>query len=314
MVTVCRVTNRLFVGLPLCRDPDYIALNVQFAIDLVTTGTIINTFPAFLRPLVAKLCTKVPASIQREMKRLKPIIDERRRNPDDQPDDLLSWLMKTREEQSVRDLTIRVLMLNFTAIHTSSMTFTFALHHLAAQPEYAEKLREEIELVVEEEGWTKDALDKMHLLDSFVKESQRLNPLNCLGLQRKALEDFTLSCGTVVPAGTTLSAALAPTHLDEEVYSNACYFDGFRFVGVETPEGVSAHQPMVATTDEYLSFGYGNYACPGRFFAAMELKMMLAHVVTTYDVKLKDGKRPGKQWFGTICVPDRKAEVMFRKR
>ena len=83
---------------------------------------------------------------------------------------------------------------NFAAIHTSTIvcprlppslpanisttarkTFTHALYHLAANPEYAEPLREEIERVVAEDGWTKASTARMWRLDSFLKESQRMN-------------------------------------------------------------------------------------------------------------------------------------------
>jgi len=52
-----------------------------------------------------------------------------------------------------------------------------ALYYLAAFPEYIQPLREEVEEIVKSEGWTKTALGKMHKLDSFIKETQRLNPL-----------------------------------------------------------------------------------------------------------------------------------------
>ena len=65
---VCRTSNRVFVGLPLCeydviqeafvlympfllgRDPDYRQLNEQFTINVVIGARIINLFPKFLRP------------------------------------------------------------------------------------------------------------------------------------------------------------------------------------------------------------------------------------------------------------------------
>jgi len=46
-----------------------------------------------------------------------------------------------------------------------------------AHPQYLEPLRKEIATCVEEEGWTKQALDKMELLESAMKESQRLDPI-----------------------------------------------------------------------------------------------------------------------------------------
>ena len=58
-----------------------------------------------------------------------------------------------------------------------------------------------------------------------------------------------------------------------------------------------------------------NYYSPGRFFAANELKAMMAHIVMNYDVKFEDeGVRPPNMWFGINVVPDPTAKVMFRKR
>jgi cytochrome P450 len=54
---------------------------------------------------------------------------------------------------------------------------THALFDLAANPEYSKPLREEVEELTKREGWTKAALEQMHKVDSFVKESQRLHPV-----------------------------------------------------------------------------------------------------------------------------------------
>ena len=52
-----------------------------------------------------------------------------------------------------------------------------ALLDLAARPEYLQPLREEVEQVTDEFGWTKEAFNAMPKLDSFLKESSRLNGL-----------------------------------------------------------------------------------------------------------------------------------------
>jgi len=36
-------------------------------------------------------------------------------------------------------------------------------------------MRKEIESIVSREGWSKSSLDKMHKLDSFIKESLRMS-------------------------------------------------------------------------------------------------------------------------------------------
>lgn len=40
-------------------------------------------------------------------------------------------------------------------------------------------LRDEAEAVIKEEGWTKAGMRKLRRLDSFMKESLRLNGINC---------------------------------------------------------------------------------------------------------------------------------------
>lgn len=44
-------------------------------------------------------------------------------------------------------------------------------------PTFALSLRREVEEVTETYGWTYEALTKMHKIDSFLMESQRLSPL-----------------------------------------------------------------------------------------------------------------------------------------
>lgn len=51
---------------------------------------------------------------------------------------------------------------------------TTTVYDLAAHPEHILPMREEVERVTAEQGWTKDAIGNMHKLDSFIRESQRL--------------------------------------------------------------------------------------------------------------------------------------------
>jgi hypothetical protein len=49
------------------------------------------------------------------------------------------------------------------------------LYRLLSNPKYLGPLRQEIEAVTGEEGWTKAGLDKMYKLDSFLRETQRID-------------------------------------------------------------------------------------------------------------------------------------------
>ena len=60
----------------------------------------------------------------------------------------------------------------------------------------------------------------------------------------------------------------------------------------------------------------GSYGrSPGRFFAANELKAMLAYLVVNYDVKLPDNSRPPANIYHALrVIPNPRGVVMFRKR
>jgi hypothetical protein len=64
-----------------------------------------------------------------------------------------------------------------------------------------------------------------------------------------------------------------------------------------------------------LAFIELNYCTMARFFAATELKAMLAHIVINYDVKsATDGVRPPDNGFGIITMPNRNGKIWIRKR
>jgi cytochrome P450 len=135
---------------------------------------------------------------------------------------------------------------------------------------------------------------------------------------RLAVNEFTFSDGTTVPAGTTLSVPVGHIHLDPETYEDPKRFDGFRFIKMKERAAADGHPDkkfdMVSTSLQSLAFSHGRHACPGRFFAAVEVKLMLACVVMTYDVKMVDCVRPPEKWLMHNRVQDDTVEVLFRKR
>ncbi|KAI0967433.1 cytochrome P450 [Xylaria arbuscula] len=67
--------------------------------------------------------------------------------------------------------------------------------------------------------------------------------------------------------------------------------------------------------DTSQNFGLGKHACPGRFFAAQEIKLILAYLLLNYDIKLREGEaRPKPVVFMMTKSPSQTAEVLFRRR
>jgi len=56
------------------------------------------------------------------------------------------------------------------------------LYRLLSHPEYIEPLRKEVETVVAEEGWTKTGMENMHKIDSFIRETLRIDGQNISSL------------------------------------------------------------------------------------------------------------------------------------
>jgi len=67
-------------------------------------------------------------------------------------------------------------------------SFTFALYHVAGEPEkYLEPIRQEAHEVLSKYGWTKAAMEKMYKADSLLKESQRFHGLGSRKSEKRHL-------------------------------------------------------------------------------------------------------------------------------
>ena len=75
-----------------------------------------------------------------------------------------------------------------------------------------------------------------------------------------------------------------------------------------------------------MTFGHGKFACPGRFFASNESKIILALLLLRYEVRFEDAEkggptatgaeatRPKNMIFADACFPDPNVKVLFKRR
>jgi gibberellin 13-oxidase len=107
-----------------------------------------------------------------------------------------------------------------------------------------------------------------------IQETLRLYPAGSV-VSRQALRDVTLG-GVRVPAGVNVYVPVSTVHLDPELWgADAREFDPARFAGCARP------QPPA-----YLPFGAGVRTCLGQCFAMTELKVLIALVVSRFEVSL----------------------------
>ncbi|KAI1850940.1 hypothetical protein JX265_007265 [Neoarthrinium moseri] len=336
-----RVTNRVFVGLPMCRNSALLEMGIACARDLPMAAAILRFFWGPIRPLVALLLT-LPFRIHsaRFCRILKPEItrrlqsNEARQNDPEgkalrgEPNDFLQWSIHQAKasgdphNMKPQTLASRIMLLNFASIHTSSFAITHVLFDLlASKKEYIEELREEVrEVLAAHDGqWDKRTLAALPKLDSTMRESQRLNSFATIATSRTVIapKGVKTPSGVELSPGTRVCGPSFPVFHDGDIYPDPYEFRPFRFAEKRsTTEGSyvdKARQAWPTTSTEYTAFGHGRHACPGRFFASSELKLMLAYILLHYDFEMQE-KRPENVWFGLQRVPPLKASLRFRRR
>ena len=103
-----------------------------------------------------------------------------------------------------------------------------------------------------------------------------------------------------------------------EVYDKPYEWDGRRFLRMRETAGAGQEHlaQLVSTSPDHLGFGHGQHACPGRFFASNEAKVILIHLLLGYDWRLPDAApepRVRPYAFGLRADPTVKMEYRRRK-
>jgi cytochrome P450 len=88
----------------------------------------------------------------------------------------IDWIHEVADGHSY-DPVLAQVKLSISSMHTTSDCFTQVLFDICKHPALIEDLRKEIITVRQEHPWGKAAIYHLKLMDSVLKESQRLKPL-----------------------------------------------------------------------------------------------------------------------------------------
>jgi len=307
MRIIAMASGRVFVGPELCRNEDYIDSAINYTVDVLKAIQKVSTIPPWIRPFLAPRrpeVRRVQRRITEAVDFLKPIVQSRREASQDpeyqKPDDMLQWMIDAQEKSGDKDnnnLARYQLAISFAAIHTTSLTATNTLYTLASMPEFVPVLRDDVQQALAEANgvFTNIAMQNMKKLDSFIKECLRYHAMGFSSFQRKVLKTFTLSNGQVIPAGCIIEVPAIGIYNDNEFFPDADKFDPLRFYKMRQSKTeqktvskqveMVANAQFVSVSQTSLTFGYGRHACPGRFFAVNEIKMILATLLLNYDLR-----------------------------
>jgi cytochrome P450 len=268
MNVIARVSNRVFVGLPLCRNEAYLKSMGAFAQDVMTTTVLIRFVPKLLTPLFGHFFAIPNHLHHRQSAALHmPLIKERlanitRKDADanfnwEEPNDYLTWHIRlaqaenNQEELDPERISRRLLPINFAAIHTTVFTITNCVFDLISPQSVNPQHTAPLDVIREEsrrnylasEGiWTKDSLVSLIHSDSAIRESMRVSNFLTRGLLRKVVAKEGVENkrqGWKLPYGAYVGVDVHSVMHDPEIYEHSNSYDAFRFARAREEEEVS---------------------------------------------------------------------------
>ena len=190
---IAQQSSRVFLGEELCHNADWMRITVNHTVSFFMAVEALRVWPKILRPLAAKfspMCKSLRAEIQEARSIITPILESRRAQRAEllkqgkdlhEFNDLIEWLEELSDGHPY-DPARAQLKISVAAIHTTSDLLTQTLFNIAGNSELIKHLREEVISTISTYGWEKTSIYNLKLMDSVLKETQRLKPFQSVGI------------------------------------------------------------------------------------------------------------------------------------
>jgi len=219
-------------------------------------------------------------------------IQERREHLDPSRSDILTLLMSARDEtgQPMTDQELRdeLMTLLLAGQETTAIALTWALYWIHKLPEVKEKLLQEIDSL--DNLPESSTITRLPYLNAVCCETLRIYPVALMTPPRVVKSSIQIMDYEFEP-GTLLTACIYLTHHREDLYPQPTEFRPERFLERQ-------FSPY-----EYLPFGGGNRRCIGAAFALYEMKLVLASIVSRFELALADNRPVKPVRRGLTMVP-----------
>ncbi|MFL5756380.1 MAG: cytochrome P450, partial [Chloroflexota bacterium] len=229
--------------------------------------------------------------LRRGIRRLDAIVYGiiRERDPEDDRGDVLSLLVRARDErgqaltqQQIRD---EVMTLLLAGHETTALALTWAFVLLDRNPEARDRLEAELASVLGTRPATLADVPSLPYTNAVANETLRLYP-PAYATGREALRDIDIG-GTRIRKRHVVFASMYATHRDPRFFPEPDRFRPERWL-----DGLEKRLPRGA----FVPFGLGPRKCIGSSFAMLELALVLATIarrwrfaITAPEIPLKPG-------------------------
>ena len=190
--------------------------------------------------------------------------------------DILTLLMSAVDENgqsmSDRELHDELMTLLVAGHETTASALSWALYWLHQLPEVQNRLRDELHAVAD-----LSQIARLPYLNAVCSETLRIYPIALTTFPRVPQVPFRLM-DHEIPPGTALIPCIYLTHHREEIYPEPQRFRPERFLERQ-------YSPY-----EYLPFGGGNRRCIGQALALLEMKLVLATILSRFRLALSNNR------------------------
>ncbi|TRX96846.1 hypothetical protein FHL15_002152 [Xylaria flabelliformis] len=310
-----------FFGKELGTNEKFLISALDYVEETLMCAEIVKLLPKKLAPLIARRLTCQKAIYDALIPIATERCEERERAKLGHPVPK-HWIMETAPRQkpwTPKRIVHELIAIWFGSVHALSTTITFAIQDLCLHPEYAKPLRDEAERMYAEFEKTGQGLP---LLDSFLKESARLTPVESMSMRRAATQPFTFADGTKLAVGDWACTPVRAIMQSAEYYPSPLEFNGFRFARPDNLPSTGAPgqnfnfvQPepskLVDVSQAWHVWGMGRMACPGRYYAVAVMKVIMSQIIMNYNCHLVDPD--ASRWFTwrSTMLPKKDTMVVF---
>lgn len=204
-------------------------------------------------------------------------ICQRRSQDNSSREDILTLLMSAVDEDGkpMTDAELRdeLMALLFAGHETTATALAWALYWIHRLPEVKDKLLQELEATP-----SPNELSRLPYLNAVCSETLRIYPVALFTFPRIVKSPLKIMGYEFAP-GSMLSPCIYLTHHRPDIYPEPKSFKPERFLERQ-------FSPY-----EYLPFGGGNRRCIGLAFALFEMKVVLATVLSRWQLNLVDNRQ-----------------------
>jgi len=235
-------------------------------------------------------------------KLLQAEIEQRRSSSEPIANDVLSLMMSAKDEQgnSMTDAELKdeLITLLFAGHETTATMLAWAFYEILRHPSVLEKLRKELDSSVNLEALK---IIKLPYLNAVCQEVLRKYPVIPIIFPRISKIDLKIM-GYDFPANTVFAPSMYLVHHREDLYPEPEQFKPERFLERQ----YSAY--------EYFPFGGGNRRCLGAALAELEMRLVLATIISKYELSLASQQIVKPQRRGFTISPTGGIPLIFQRK